>query len=114
MKKIQVWALRPDAPYKSELVGLWIVPAEQVPATAEQIRADYCGGDDIPIVEGPVSAGVDSCSHEPECAYGDDGLSVCAQTTVMFVADFVPGEVDVAGPSVFDDWDYDDDTDPTG
>jgi len=103
-----MWQLRPDAPYKSELTGLWIVAAEQVQATVAAIRADY-GRESIPLQSGPFSCSVEPCLHDPECAYEPSGLSSCAATTVLFVDDFAGGRVDLGGNDSYEDLVYDED-----
>ena len=88
IKTVQLWHLRPDAPYKSRLWGLWVVPAEQVQAIIDRIRA-VKGWEDTQRVDGPASDRV-TCQCEQPC-YPDTDF--CEIADVLSVTDFAPGLV---------------------
>ena len=39
MKIVALWHLRPDAPYKSRMWGMWVVEPEQANSIVERIRS---------------------------------------------------------------------------
>jgi len=88
IKTVQLWHLREDAPYKSQMCGLWVVPTEQVQAIVDRVRS-VKGWEDTQCVDGPVPDRV-TCRCEQPCYPGSDS---CESADVLSVTDFAPGLV---------------------